>query len=155
MFDSPSRSPNTTAWLIYNPKAPKPEAEIVQNYFDWDDTNLVPLVPLGVVPPDHTVSVTVDFDDDDKNISHATINDVSYSPPTVPTMFTVLNSGPKCTDPSIYGNTTNSFVLNHLDMIYFAINNHDSGGHPCIPLRLVLLISSSFTWTCISSSVPQ
>ena len=132
MFDHPSVAPNVTSWLIYNPRAPKPEAEIVESYYDWDDTNLVPLEPMHVVSPDHLVTVTVDFQDSPENISYAIVNNVTYSPPTVPTMFTALTSGEECTNPAIYGNPANTFVLDHLDMIYFAINNHDSGGHPCI-----------------------
>jgi iron transport multicopper oxidase len=133
MFDSPSRAPNVTAWLIYDQKAPKPEAEIVQEYYDWDDINLVPLVPLGVAPPDHFVTVTVNFTDNDQDINYAVVNNVTYQPPNVPTMFTALTSGAEAVNPAIYGNTTNSFVLKHLDMIYFVINNHDTGGHPCNP----------------------
>lgn len=132
MFDSPSNSPNVTAWLIYDPKAPKPEAQIVQAYYDWDDINLVPLQPMGVVPPDHFVTATVNFTDSPQDINFAVVNNVTYKAPTVPTLFTVLTSGKKAVDPSIYGTTTTPFVLKHLDMIYFVINNHDGGGHPCI-----------------------
>jgi|SRR5277367_2008675 iron transport multicopper oxidase len=131
MFDSPSNAPNVTAWLIYDQNAPKPEAEIIQAYYDWEDLNLVPLTPMGVVPPDHFVTVTVDFADNAENINYAIVNNVTYQPPTVPTMFTALTTGPLAVHPWIYGSTTNPFVLKHLDMIYFVINNHDSGGHPC------------------------
>jgi iron transport multicopper oxidase len=133
MFDSPSRAPNTTAWLTYNDKAPKPEARIVQEYFGWDDTNLVPLLPKRVAPPDRIITMTVDFTDSTENVSYAIINDASYKAPSVPTIFTALTSGVDCLNPTIYGNTSNTFVLNHLDMIYLVINNHDTGGHPCIP----------------------
>jgi len=132
MFDSPSNSPNVTAWLIYDANAPKPEAQIVQAYYDWDDTDLVPLQAKGVVPPDQYVTATVNFTDSPQDINYAIVNNVTYQPPTVPTLFTVLTSGAKAVEPAIYGNTTNPFVLKHLNMIYFVINNHDTGGHPCI-----------------------
>jgi iron transport multicopper oxidase len=134
MFDSPSASNNVTSWLVYDQKAPKPEAAIVQDYYDWDDLNLVPLEPLGVAPPHRYVEVTIDFQDNDQNISYAIVNNVTYSPPKVPTMFTALTSGAKAVDVAIYENNTNPFVLKHLDMVYFVINNHDTGGHPCIQI---------------------
>jgi len=131
MFDTPSRAPNVTAWLIYDHNAPKPEAEIVQEYYDWEDLNLVPLAPLGVVPPDHFVTVTVNFTDNAQDINYAIVNNVTYQAPKVPSMFTALTTGPLAVNPWIYGHTTNPFVLKYLDMIYFVINNHDTGAHPC------------------------
>jgi iron transport multicopper oxidase len=133
MFDYPSAEPNVTAWLIYDPCAPKPEPQIIQAYFPWDDTELTPLEAMGVVPPDHTVTVAVNFTTDAEGINHAIVNNVTYSEPEIPTLFTALTSGKAAVHPATYGNPVTHFVLHHLDMIYFVINNHDTGGHPCIP----------------------
>ena len=130
MFDSPSNNPNTTAWLVYNPYAPNPEPAILQEFYDWDDTKLVPLIPVPVTNHDTIVSLDVNFTSIE-GINYAIINNNSYSPPNVPAIFTALTSGNDANNSEIYGNTTNTFVLNHLDMVWLVINNDDSGGHPC------------------------
>ena len=130
MFDSPSLRPNTTAWLVYNPNAPLPEAELVEAFVDFDDTELVPLTPLPPVPYDQLVTVNVNFTNFD-GINYAIINNQTYSAANVPTLFTALTTGDEAANPASYGNTTNTFVLTHLDMVWIAINNFDTGGHPC------------------------
>jgi iron transport multicopper oxidase len=131
MFDSPSASPNTTAWLVYNASAPKPDAALLTSFFDFDDTDLVPVIPEPVVPYDSLVSLVVNFTAIN-GINYAIINNNSYVAPNVPAIFTALTTENNATNPALYGSTTNSFVLNHLDMIWLVINNDDDGGHPCI-----------------------
>jgi len=80
MYANDSLKPNTTAWLVYNPKAPFPEAEIVQHFSDFDDTHLVPLYPEAVVPSDEIVTLTVDFKRVE-DINYAIVNDVNYVAP--------------------------------------------------------------------------
>jgi iron transport multicopper oxidase len=133
MFDSPSANPNTTAWLIYNPTAPKPEAETLLAYYDFDDTNLVPLIPEPVVQFDRLITLDVNFTGIN-GINYAIINNNTYQAPNVPALFTALTTGAEAVNPAMYGNATNTFVLNHLDMIWLVINNDDTGGHPCTPL---------------------
>jgi iron transport multicopper oxidase len=130
MFDSPSDNPNVTSWLIYNPSSPKPEAKLVSQFFDFDDTDLVPLKPEPPVPYDTLVTALVDFTSID-GINYAVVNNQTYQAPKVPAMFTTLTTGKHCNSPSVYGNTTNTFVVNHLDMVWLVINNDDSGSHPC------------------------
>jgi iron transport multicopper oxidase len=130
MFDSPSNNPNTTAWLVYNSSAPKPEAAILQEFYAWDDTKLVPLNPVPVTKYDTIVTLDVNFTSIG-GINYAIVNDNSYSPPNVPAIFTALTTGEEANNTEVYGNTTNTFVLNHLDMVWLVINNDDTGGHPC------------------------
>src|SRR5271170_7916470 len=127
MFDTPSNNPNTTGWLIYNASAPKPVAQIIQSFYDWDDTELVPIVPLPAITADTIITAFVNFTDIN-GINYAIINNNSYKSPNVPAMFTALTTGKFASDVSVYGATTNSFVLNHLDMIWLVINNEDTGG---------------------------
>ena len=156
MFDSPSNNPNTTAWLVYDPSAPNPEPAILQNFYDWDDTKLVPLENVPVTNYDTIVSLVVDFKSIE-GINYATINNNSYSAPNVPAIFTALTTGKDADNPEIYGNTTNTFVLNHLDMVWLVINNDDDGGHPCTspPPRKGSDTSSPSPRSCLSSSLPQ
>jgi iron transport multicopper oxidase len=130
MFDSPSAEPNVTAWLVYNKCAPNPSAQLIQSFYEFNDTDLVPLVPLPVVPSDVFIPIVVNFTDID-GINMAIINNNTYVGPNVPAIYTALTTGTDADNPALYGNTTNSFVLNHLDMVYLAINNDDTGGHPC------------------------
>ena len=130
MFDSPSAHPNVTSWLIYNPSAPKPEAELLSSFYDFDDTDLVPLQAEPPVPYDALVTAVVNFTTID-GINYAIVNNQTYEAPKVPAMFTALTTGQDSTSPWVYGNTTNSFILNHLDMVWLVINNDDGGGHPC------------------------
>lgn len=134
MFDHPCVNPNVTGWLRYNPNKPLPEPQLVMAYPDFEDTDLVPLKPMPVVPYDELVTITVNFTDFD-SVNYAIVNNNSYSAPNVPAMLTALTTGSDATDPEVYGNTTNSFVLNHLDMVWVVINNDDDGGHPCTTLQ--------------------
>lgn len=130
MFDHPATNPNTTGWLVYNKHAPRPPAKLIQQFYDFDDTklNCIPRIPPSNY--NRLVTLAVDFATID-GLNLATINGVSYIAPPVPSLFTALSSGPNARDPSIYGNTTNTFVLDHLDMVWIVINNHDNGTHPC------------------------
>jgi iron transport multicopper oxidase len=132
MFDSPSANPNATAWLVYNTYAPLPEPAIFSEFVNFDDTQLIPLEPLPAVMYDRLVTANVNFTDIN-GINFAIVNGNTYKPANVPTLFTALTTGPQATDPASYGNTTNTFVLEHLDMVWIAINNFDTGDHPCTP----------------------
>lgn len=130
MFDEPSLRPNATAWLVYDCDALLPEPGLVQEFVDFDDTDLVPLDALPPVPYDSLVTVNVNFTQYN-GINYAVINNQTYEAASVPSLFTALTTGNKADDPATYGSTTNTFVLNHLDMVWIAINNFDSGNHPC------------------------
>jgi iron transport multicopper oxidase len=153
MFDMSSLHPNTTAWLVYDPTAPLPEPALLAGFVDFDDTELIPLDPLPVVKYDRLVTIDVNFTNIN-GINYAIINDNTYKPANVPTLFTALTTGPFANNPAIYGNTTNTFVLNHLDMVWIAINNFDMGDHPCI-LSIGPSELSSHSRPFLSSCLPQ
>jgi iron transport multicopper oxidase len=48
----------------------------------------------------------------------------------VPTLYTALSVGKDALDPSVYGNSTNTFVLRKGQIIEVVVNNYDTGGHP-------------------------
>ena len=47
----------------------------------------------------------------------AFFNDVSYSAPKVPTLYTVLSTGFNATNPAIYGTHSNQFVLSKNEVV--------------------------------------
>lgn len=74
---------------------------------------------------------TMFFDDSTGLIqSSAFFNDVTYVSPKVPTLYTVLSTGPNATDPTIYGSNTNAFVLAQNEVVEIVLNNDDPGKHP-------------------------
>jgi iron transport multicopper oxidase len=140
MFDHDSLAPNVTSWLVYNSAAPKPQPQLIQAFYPWNDTDLVPVTPLPPVQYDTVFNITVNFTDIN-GINYAIINNNSYKSPDVPVIFTALTTGPNATNPAVYApGVTNTFVLNHLDMIWLAVNNEDTGGHPCTPLLSPLFL---------------
>jgi iron transport multicopper oxidase len=134
MFDSPSRSPNVTGWLVYNNSAPKPPPKIVQTFPSFNDMDLHPLFPSEALQCYTIAKAVVDFDVSPDGIHYALINGVSYVAGAVPAIFTALTMGSEAEDPRNYGNTTNTFLLPRLlagRNICIIINNHDDGSHPC------------------------
>jgi iron transport multicopper oxidase len=132
MFDHDSLRPNVTSWLVYNPVAPKPEPQFLQDFYPWEDTDLVPVRAFPPVEYDTLFNITANFTNIN-GINFAIINDNTYQSPNCPAMFTALTTGTEATNPSVYGNVTNTFILPHLHMIWLVVNNEDSGGHPCTP----------------------
>jgi len=57
----------------------------------------------------------------------AFFNDVTYVSPKVPTLYTVLSTGPNATNPTIYGSNTNAFVLAQNEVVEIVLNNDDPG----------------------------
>ena len=48
----------------------------------------------------------------------------------MPTLYTALTTGENATDVAIYGDDSQSFVLNHGDVVELVLNNFDTGRHP-------------------------
>ena len=55
---------------------------------------------------------------------------MTYVPPKVPTLYSVLSTGTSATNAAIYGSNTNAFVLNKDDVIEIVLNSNDPGKHP-------------------------
>ena len=50
--------------------------------------------------------------------------------PKTPTLYTVTSAGEASSNASIYGSSTNAFVLKKNDVIEIIVNNNDPGKHP-------------------------
>ncbi len=64
-------------------------------------------------------------------VPRAIVNNVTYIPQNVPTLYTAM-SAPKVVvmNPLIYGVNSNAFVLKFNQTIEIVLINLDSGGHP-------------------------
>lgn len=135
-----------TNYLEYNRDAPK---EPVKNWyvdgekdggFDddefvkkrFDDMNLIPFDRQPLLPDaDHTIVLDMVMDNLDDGINYAFFNNITYTHPKVPVLYTVLSSPNGLeTNREIYGNNTNVFVLKHNEVVDVVINNQDDGEHP-------------------------
>ena len=64
------------------------------------------------------------------NAYSAWFNNVTYTAPVVPSLYTALSAGDLATTPAVYGDYTNAYVLNKGDVVEIILNNNDGGKHP-------------------------
>lgn len=60
----------------------------------------------------------------------AFFNNITYTAPKVPTLYTALTAGDMASNPTVYGGYTNTFVLEKGQVVQITVNNLDSGRHP-------------------------
>jgi len=85
-----------------------------------------------VVDPDESHQIDVLFDTLGDGKNYAMFNEVSYKAPIVPSLLTALSVPANySTEPTVYGSSTNPFVLGHNNMVQIVLNNQDPGKHPC------------------------
>ncbi|RFU23617.1 hypothetical protein B7463_g12721, partial [Scytalidium lignicola] len=126
---------NNTNWLEYNASAPHLPAnitvDVASDLNPYDDYSLVPYDHMPLLPdPDHEIEVTVFMENLGNGYNYALLNNITYTAPKVPTLFSVLSSGNLSTNEAIYGEFTHSIVLNHNDVVQIVLNNGDGGSHP-------------------------
>lgn len=125
---------NQTNWLEYDANAPHPQAVMPVDdstkLYPFDDMDLTPYDRMPLLPePDLTINVTVSMEQLGDGSGYAFFNNISYVKPQVPTLYTALSSGKLATNPSIYGESTNPFVLEHNQVVDLILNNNDTGSH--------------------------
>ncbi|KAJ5246358.1 hypothetical protein N7468_001341 [Penicillium chermesinum] len=98
----PSLQLNNTNWLEYNSSAAHPEAVM-------------------------KIDLTVQMMNLGNGAGYAFFNNISYTRPKVPTLYTVLSAGDLATDSTVYGEYTHPMVLGHNDVVEVVLNNGDSG----------------------------
>lgn len=125
-------NPNVTSYLVYNKEAALPEPSPIDDFDPFDDFNLVPQDKLELFPEaDMTVQLDVVMDNLKDGANYAFFNNITWTAPVVPTLYTVLSAPPSLlSNPTIYGSNTNTFVLPHMQTIDIVLNNHDPGKHP-------------------------
>ncbi|CAM1502605.1 Fc.00g073810.m01.CDS01 [Cosmosporella sp. VM-42] len=122
---------NVTGWLVYDDTKSLLEPAVVHGFDPFDDMELTPFDDMELLPePNHTVELDVIMDNLGDGANYAFFNNITYKPPKVPTLYTVLSSGSMATDPQIYGTYTHSFVLEKDEIVQIVLNNLDDGRHP-------------------------
>lgn len=129
----------STNYMVYNnskaknpPHLPYHDFEgIVEKLEGFDDFDLKPSSGEKLLPePDMTIAVNFSMEVLGDGVTYALFNGKSYTPPKVPTLYTVLSSGELATNQEIYGSNTNSYVLQGGEVIEIVLNNNDDGKHP-------------------------
>lgn len=123
---------NSTGWLVYDSTADNPAMPEVDEFDPFDDFYLVPTDGEGALgDPDLTITLDLTMNNLGDGANYAFFNDISYTSPKVPTIFTALSApASDVMNPNIYGKWTNPFVLDHGAVIEIVLNNDDSGKHP-------------------------
>lgn len=126
---------NQTNWLEYNSDASHDQAALHISSSDelnpYDDTKLYAYDQMDLLSePDVRITLNVTMQDASDGKGYAYFNNISYTQPQVPTLYSVLSSGSLATNPEVYGTDTNPHVLGHNQVIEIVLNNKDTGGHP-------------------------
>lgn len=126
---------NQTNWLEYDKSFPHErvilDVESSEDIEAFDDFNLVPYDRKPLLPePDQEITVDVIMNNLMSGKNYAFFNNITYTTPKVPTLFSVMSAGELATNSKVYGEFTNTFVLNHMEVIQIVLNNVDSGVHP-------------------------
>ena len=126
---------NNTNWLQYNASAAHNQADVTLDVVDtlpaFDDFTLVPYdhTPL-FGDPTFTINLAVVMQELANGNPYALLNNITYTQPKVPSLYTVLSAGDLATNTEVYGSNTQPFVLNHNDVVEVILNNNDTGSHP-------------------------
>ncbi|KAE9369327.1 multicopper oxidase [Stipitochalara longipes BDJ] len=124
-------NPTAYGYLVYNSKLSLPPVS-VPDFDPIDDFTLVPLDKISILAPvGQTITINMVFDDDDYGINRATINNQTYVPPIVPSLYTALSApASDVMNKLIYGIGSNPFVVSYGEIVEVVINNFDTGSHP-------------------------
>ncbi|KAJ1323451.1 iron transport multicopper oxidase [Microdochium nivale] len=126
---------NVTGHLVYAASQPLPPATPIAAFTPVDDTTLTPYDGMPLLPaptrPEHTIHLTVKMDNLGDGRNYAFFNNITYAPPRVPTLYTLLSAPASLArDPRIYGQHTNPFVLEQGQVVQIVLKNDDDGRHP-------------------------
>jgi iron transport multicopper oxidase len=123
---------NVTAWLVYNDSAPLPPPPVFHtlgnpNFFD--DLDYVPLDQEPLLEPvDHQFILNTNSANI-SGISRFTVNNYTYLPQKVPSLYTALTTGNEASNPDVYGQV-NPIVVQYGEIVEIVINNLNTNLHP-------------------------
>lgn len=96
-----------------------------------DDFELRPLDKKALYgDADYRIVLNFTMEQLGDGVTYAFFNNLTYTPPKVPTLYSVFSSGELATNPVIYGTNTNTFVLQYGEIVEIVLNNKDPGLHP-------------------------
>lgn len=112
------------------PASPKHFDALIETLSPADDFKLVPVELSPLLEPDYLLVLNFTMDNLGDGVNYAFFNNVTYTPPKVPTLYTVMSSGNMADNAAIYGSNTNTFVLQADEVVEIVLNNMDPGLHP-------------------------
>ncbi|KAM0815501.1 putative Cupredoxin [Seiridium cardinale] len=122
---------NVTGWLVYDDAQPLPDPALVDELDPFDDMTLLPYDNQTLLgEPDQIIELDVIMDNLGNGANYAFFNNITYTAPKVPTLYTALTTGDDASNPIVYGEYTHSFVLEQDQVVQIVVNNLDSGRHP-------------------------
>lgn len=127
-------NPNVTAWLVYNESAPLPPPPVVYNLDankDFvDDVLFVPADHEKILEPVDRQIIINTTSKAINGVARWTVNNETYIPPTVPSLYTALSVGEEyISDPTVYGQV-NPFIVEYGEVVEIVINNDHNNLHP-------------------------
>ena len=156
---------NQTNWLQYNSSATFDPVNVTLNIADenpaFDDYSLVPYDKQPLLEnPTKIINLTVSMGILENGKPYAFFNDQTYVHPKVPSLYTALTAGELATNEAVYGEHTNSFVLNHLEVVEVTLTNNDGGSKflstiptVCFCFRLLRNSLQLLSYTAPSTSI--
>lgn len=124
----PGYNPNMTAWLVYDDTKPLPPAPTLYEFDFFDDWTLVPYDRQPILEPDHTILMDTGFTNIN-GVARAVINNMTYLPQKVPSLYTAISVGNYSSNPIVYG-SVNPFVLKYNETVEIIVNNNHNNLHP-------------------------
>jgi iron transport multicopper oxidase len=117
---------------VYNENNTNPEPQLLDSFYEWNDALMYALEPEPVIDPDESHTLDVLFDTLGDGANYAMFNEISYKQPIVPSLLTALSVPANySTEATVYGKSTNPYVLGHNNMVQIILNNGDPGKHTC------------------------
>ncbi|KAJ9637415.1 hypothetical protein H2204_004839 [Knufia peltigerae] len=121
---------NATGWLVYDSSQPLSSPSQVDEYNPIDDMTISPYDQTPLLrKPDQSIRLNI-------NMKHANgasyyfFNDIAYSSPEVPTLYTALTSGESAAHFATYGMPCNPWVLQRNQVIEVILYNRHMTNHP-------------------------
>ncbi|KAJ2908873.1 ferroxidase fet3, partial [Coemansia aciculifera] len=95
-----------------------------------DDIDLHSLDGEQALPVDRYIRLTIGNNpySTGQHLDH--INNITYAPPKVPSLYTALTMGQLAMTPRVYGPQTNAVILKHLEVVELTIHNPNEMPHP-------------------------
>ncbi|KAI0407678.1 Cupredoxin [Xylaria palmicola] len=121
---------NFTGQLVNDPKGNIKEKPVVEEFFPYDDSQLVPYDELEAYGP-VTKQWVLNFDycHDANGYPRACFNGSTFIAQDVPTLYSVLSLGDNNTEVEAYGQV-GAFTIPYGEVLEIVINNHDPAIHP-------------------------
>ncbi|KAL8278893.1 hypothetical protein RQP46_008764 [Phenoliferia psychrophenolica] len=121
---------NYTIPVQYRATAPYAVQETRDTLGMTMDNLLKPIIVEEQLVADRTIELGVYFDTFSDGINRAAFNNITFTLPQVPSLFTELSMGNDSSNARIYGEQTHAYVLQKNEVIDLQIINWDANSHP-------------------------